>query len=44
MYKDFKIRAQEFFNCITTDSYGINEIGTISIMHSPKNIIVLVMF
>lgn len=36
MYKDFKIRAQEFFNCITTDSYGINEIGTISIMHSPQ--------
>lgn len=36
MYKDIKIEAQRFFNCITTDSYGINEIGTISIMHYPQ--------
>lgn len=36
MYKDFKIQAQKFFNCITTDSYGVNEIGTISIMHYPQ--------
>lgn len=36
MYKDFKIEAQKFFNCITTDSYGVNEIGTISIMHYPQ--------
>lgn len=36
MYKDFKIKAQQYFNCITTDSYGINEIGTISIMHYPQ--------
>jgi len=36
MYKDFKVEAQQFFNCITTDSYGVNEIGTISIMHYPQ--------
>jgi acyl-coenzyme A synthetase/AMP-(fatty) acid ligase len=36
MYKDFKIKAQQYFNCITTDSYGINEVGTISIMHHPQ--------
>lgn len=36
MYKDFKIEAQMYFNCITTDSYGVNEIGTISIMHYPQ--------
>jgi acyl-coenzyme A synthetase/AMP-(fatty) acid ligase len=36
MYKDLKIKAQQYFNCITTDSYGVNEIGTISIMHYPQ--------
>ena len=36
MYKDLKIKAQQFFNCLTTDSYGVNELGTISIMHYPQ--------
>ena len=36
MYKDVKIKAQQFFNCLTTDSYGVNELGTISIMHYPQ--------
>lgn len=36
MYKDFKHEMQNYFNCITTDSYGLNETGTISIMHYPQ--------
>ena len=36
IYKDLKIKAQQFFNCLTTDSYGVNELGTISIMHYPQ--------
>lgn len=36
LHKDLKLRTQQFFNCITTDSYGLNEIGTVSIMHYPQ--------
>ena len=36
MYKDVKINAQQFFNCLPTDSYGLTELGTISIMHYPQ--------
>jgi len=36
LYHDLKMQVQEFFNCTTTDSYGLNEIGTISIMHYPQ--------
>lgn len=36
MYKEFKHEVQNYFNCITTDSYGLNETGTISIMHYPQ--------
>lgn len=36
MYKELKLKATSYFNCITTDSYGINELGTISIMHYPQ--------
>ena len=36
MYRELKERATSYFNCITTDSYGVNELGTISIMHYPQ--------
>ena len=36
MHKEFKIRTENFFNVATTDSYGLNELGTVSIMHHPQ--------
>lgn len=36
LYKELKQKIQKFFNCVTTDFYGANEIGTISIMSSPQ--------
>ena len=36
LYKELKIKVQDYFGITTTDSYGLNELGTISIMHYPQ--------
>ena len=36
LYKDIKQKVQTFFNCITTDCYGMSEIGSISAQTYPQ--------
>lgn len=36
MYKDIKQEIQSYFNCITTDCYGMSEVGSISAMTYPQ--------
>ena len=36
MYKDIKQAIQTYFNCITTDCYGMSEVGSISAMTYPQ--------
>ena len=37
--KQTKQKIQTYFNCITTDTYGMNEIGSISTMRSPNDLL-----
>ena len=37
--KENKQKIQNYFNCITTDTYGMNEIGSISTMRNPSDIL-----
>ena len=36
LYKDIKLKVQNFFNCITTDCYGMSEVGSISAQTYPQ--------
>jgi phenylacetate-coenzyme A ligase PaaK-like adenylate-forming protein len=36
--KEVKQKIQSYFNCITTDCYGMNEIGSISTMREPNDL------
>jgi len=37
--KETKQKIQNYFNCITTDTYGMNEIGSIATMRSPNDLL-----
>jgi phenylacetate-coenzyme A ligase PaaK-like adenylate-forming protein len=37
--KEVKQKIQTYFNCITTDTYGMNEIGSIATMRSPNDLL-----
>lgn len=36
LYKELKQKVQNFFNCITTDCYGMSEVGSISAQTYPQ--------